>query len=255
MPQDHERVIVGLLLGAADLKLSVDHRRRAEQLQRLIDQMRAEVEQHAAAVRRRGTGLPRLGNRRRPALEAGLEARYAAQGFPGQQLADSQEIAVPAPVVEHREHPAQPLSQGDQLPALGGADSERLVHHNVQSRLQRRLRQRKMGGGRGPQHHEVKVTGELKDSIAVAHCFDARVPLRRRSLPAGVGRCDDVQRVAGVRRNERRVEDAAREAIADDGSPDRAFRFSRGHRQNRTPDALAVNVALNPNALSLSVGK
>jgi hypothetical protein len=137
---------------------------------------------------------------------------------------DSQKVAVPAAVLEHRQNAAVALRNPNQLLPFCTRHGERLVHHHVEPRLQRRLRQRVVRRRRRSEDHKIKVSRERQDSVAVGHGFHARITLDGGGLAGGVRRRDDVQRVSGIGRDQRGVKDASGEAITDDGGPDgRAF--------------------------------
>jgi hypothetical protein len=59
-------------------------------------------------------------------------------------------------VVDHQHAPAR-VGQGGQLVGVGGRDGERLLDEGVLPRLERQLRQRRVGGDRGGDHHRVEV--------------------------------------------------------------------------------------------------
>ena len=133
--QRDEGVVVDLSAGAPDVDLAVDADRGAEELDGLIDEVRAEVEQHSAALE----GIGRLAPHARPhfgteALEARLEARDLAEGPLGDQPPERDEVAVPAPVLEDR----QPAPGGEQSPRLGRVRRERLVDDDRQPALEAR---------------------------------------------------------------------------------------------------------------------
>ncbi len=181
--QDEEHVVVHLFVRATHLQFREPHAGRTEQQQRLVDQVRAEVEKHSAAVRGSGVRLPGLGDLRGPAFKTGLKTGDRAQRLPGQQLLHSEEVAVPAPVLEDRQHAAQPLCEADQFLPFGAPDGERLVHHHVEPGFQGCLGQRVMRCRGGPQHHEVKVGRPREGCFAVGHGLDTRVPLYGGRLP------------------------------------------------------------------------
>ena len=220
VPQGQEHVVVGLLPRPARRQFRVRDRGGSEKLHCLVQQVGAEVEQHAAAVVRRRLRFPGLGDRRGPALKAGFEPRDGAEGTAVQQPSDGQVVAVPAPVLEDREHAAQPLCEPDEFLALGAAHRKRLVDDDVEPGFQRGLREGVVRGRRGSEDQQVKFAGELKDVRRGVHDPGTGVPGGCGGLPAGVGSGDHVERVRGVGREERGVEDAARKAEAGHGSSD-----------------------------------
>ena len=242
VPQDQENVIVRQLIGPPCLQFGVGHRGRTEQLQRLVNQVAAKVEEDPAPVRDGGPRLPGLGDGGLPAFEPGLEPGHLAQGPGGEQFPQGQEITVPPPVVEHRQHPAQLPCHVNKFLSLRTGHGERLVHHNVQPRLQRRPGQGKVGCRRRRQDHQVKVNCPPKDGGAVAYDVRPRKPGCGSRLPPGVGRGNDVQRIAAVGCQQRGVEHAPCKPVADDGGADDAgVAFSSGHESYATPGRAPVD--------------
>src|SRR6202035_5444669 len=88
--QGDEHVVLETRL--ADAPLRIDAHCRAEQHQGLVGEMAAEVEHGAAA----GFARPSL---RRVAFEARLESRHRPQLTVGDELADGEEVRIPAPVL------------------------------------------------------------------------------------------------------------------------------------------------------------
>ena len=96
-------------------------------------------------------------SRQRPALTSGRQRSKRDSRRAGaperalvQQPAQGQEVAVPAPVVEHRQHhPGRPRLVG-QGAALGRARRQRLVDHHRQPRADRRPGEGRRGRGWAP---------------------------------------------------------------------------------------------------------
>ncbi len=114
--RDEDVVVGGPAARVVDL--AVDLRGGAEELQGLIDQVRAQIEQQPAA-RRAGRDLAPggAGELRPPALEARLEPVHLAELSLVEQPAKGQEVGVPAAVVEDGERHARRPRPFDQLRA------------------------------------------------------------------------------------------------------------------------------------------
>src|SRR5699024_795258 len=80
---------------------------RAEQLHRLVDEMRAEVEQDAAALRYRGGGLPGPLPGGLPPLETGLEGVHVTERAVREQTLEGEEVRVVATVLEDAQAAAE----------------------------------------------------------------------------------------------------------------------------------------------------
>ncbi len=220
VPQDHEDVVVRLGSGPPGRQFRMRERGRPKKLHGLVQQVGAEVKQHPAAVVRRCGRLPCFGDVGRPPLEAGLKAAHGAEGSGVHEGLHGEEVAVPAPVLEHREHPAQPPGQVDELLPLGAADSEGLVDDDVEAGFQRRFREWIVGGGRRAEHQQVQFAGELQDIGRGVDDPGRRIAVCGRRSPAGVRSGNDIERIGRVCGDERGVEDAARKAETGDGGAD-----------------------------------
>jgi hypothetical protein len=202
--------------------LAVDVAHRPEQGQGLVDQVGAEVEQHAAALgrgRRIAPGLaPEL---RPPALEARLEAQHLAEPARVDQAPQGELLGVPAAIVEDGQRHPGALGLLDQRGCGAGRRRQRLVNDDRDSRVD--------GAG-----------GELDVGVVRAGDDDQLMPagapehgLRRRLDPdIGIGdqRGGGAAAVAGDhgrqleplgRGDQRRVEDRAGEPVADQGGSQR----------------------------------
>ncbi len=186
--------------------------RRAEQLQGLVEHVRAEVVQQAAA--RRGRFAPALLDVGAETVEVRLEAAYAAQRAAAEQRLQGQEIGVPAAVVVNAEHAAVFPGAGDQGFRLGAADGEGLVDDHVLAGQQGGVRQGEVGLVRRGDHHQ----------------FDGRVGVQLRRVGVdgggrpvlvhqlGLARGDRRQFQRVDRRQYRGVEGRAGEAVAHQSS-------------------------------------
>src|SRR6185312_17285996 len=98
MQRDVEGVLDGGLV-AIGADAAGEGRRRAKEKERLIDQMRAEVEEHAVGwITLLLPGV--LAGRGAEAIEVRLEGDEAADSVFSEQLFDGEKVAVPAAVVE-----------------------------------------------------------------------------------------------------------------------------------------------------------
>ncbi len=214
---EREEVVVvpGQATAARDLRIY--GRDWAEQMQRLIDQVAAEVQQQAAAVRGRVALAPcvRTGLRA-PALESRLVAQHVAQGAVSDQLDERQLVRVPAAVLERGQQHAAPLGVCDQLIGLRGVERQRLVDDHRQAVVDRLRGERRMRVIGGRDHDSVQVLSlspellgridELRLGVVAAGLLATlSVGGDDRGDPEAWGRCD-----------QRRVEDAPRQAVADD---------------------------------------
>ena len=82
MRQGHEVVVVDRGACPAEIDLRVHRVDRAEQLHRLVDEVRAQVEQRAPGLLGRRLLPPPRPDRRPPALEPGLEPQHACRAHP-----------------------------------------------------------------------------------------------------------------------------------------------------------------------------
>ena len=141
--------------GTLDGQVGRDRLGQAEQHQRLVDQVRPEVVEDARPGDRHL--LPAALGHGAEAVVAGHEAGHLADQAGLQAAPDGEEVAVPAPVLEHAQQPALGRGQPDtSFVGLGGGERERLVHHHVSPRPRRRPRP--AGGARRwarAHHHQL----------------------------------------------------------------------------------------------------
>ena len=107
--QDHVRPIVGLRAGTLRRQVADDAIGDAEQLQRLIDEVRAEIVPEAGADAR--PFPPPVANDRPVSIEMRFEVRDLTEDAARQKIRDREKVAVPPPVVEHGQHAALALGQ------------------------------------------------------------------------------------------------------------------------------------------------
>jgi len=101
MGEGEEDVVVVHRVRAHAADLGIDRGDRSEQTHRLVDHVRAEVEQDPTAVG--GGFLPRRHHLGPPTLEARLEPVHLAQGAGFDEFRHGEEVAVPTSVEVHRE--------------------------------------------------------------------------------------------------------------------------------------------------------
>jgi len=112
-----------------------DALRRAEGVEDLVDEMRAEIED--AAVARQILDLPRFGRRVWPVtVKVRLELGNIAQRAFGHDFAQSQEIRVPSTVLIDSQQLPAPLRDVRELVGLLGSRHERLFHDHVLARFE-----------------------------------------------------------------------------------------------------------------------
>ena len=188
---------------------------RVEEKERLIDEVGAEVEEHAVG----GVGglLPGvLARGGAEAVEVRLEGDEAADGGLGEEFFDGKEVTVPTAVVEGDDEQTVLFGEGGELEGLGAGGGEGLVDDDVLAGLERARGESEMRlVGRGDDDEGDGLVGEQIVDIAVD--TDGWVgfgSLVARALHDG----DEAQSGDGA--DERRVEDAAAEAVADDSDTD-----------------------------------
>jgi hypothetical protein len=120
-------IVVDACSGAARLELSVHGPDRPEQLEGLVDEMAAEVEENTSPLLRRRPLAPTFGNLRAPPLETRLEPKDLAHGFLLQKAAERQEIAVPAAILKDGQHHPALVGFFHETSGLGYVRRERFV--------------------------------------------------------------------------------------------------------------------------------
>ncbi len=102
----------------------------AEERERLIDDVRAEIEQHAGTVV--GEFLPCiLARHGTVAVPAAFEGDEAAKHAGGEHLLDGEEVAVPAAIMEREEMQLAYGGQFDQLLRLRCGRGQGLIDHDI----------------------------------------------------------------------------------------------------------------------------
>src|SRR6185437_10765780 len=130
-PQRHEAVVIRLRARSPMRLLSIDGIGPAEELERLVNQVRAEVEEQPTRQRWIGALPPGVGLRSRAeALEAALEACDASECVALHQAPHGEEVIVPAAILEDAKRLPGALGRRDHLLRLGGAGCEWLIDHD-----------------------------------------------------------------------------------------------------------------------------
>ena len=211
-----EHVVHDVDLRVAAIELGVDVARRAEQQQRLIDEVDHEVEEQALAAGAGALDGPARFGRRPPALVARLEAVHRAERALPQQPLQRQDVGIPAPVLERDRQPPVPRGERGQVAGLVRADRERLVDHDVAAGGQRRRGQRRVRVVRRRDDDEVERRRHLEQLIGGRHDPRPRMTGRGRLDAAGIAGGDGGQLQAGGGADQRGVEGRAAEAVADE---------------------------------------
>ena len=125
---------VDALPGAGDQPGREPPARAQAELEGLVDQVRAPVVEDRARPPRRWPRQPRGGG---VAADRALEEQRPADQPLCEHVLDGQEVPVPAPVVEDREHAARAVAGGDHPVGLGGRERHHLVDDAVLAGLER----------------------------------------------------------------------------------------------------------------------
>jgi hypothetical protein len=236
MVEAEEDIVVHLRTGAQRPHLRVHRARRPQQVERLIDQVRAEVEEQATGLLRRPALAPLAHiHLRAPAVEARLEAHRLAERPPGDEPLQRQEVTVPAAVVEDAcDNAARSGSFLEPL-SVGHARGERLVHHQVEPGLDRGQPERGMLAVRRGDHHQVVRVRPGEQRRGVRQDLHPGMCSPRLLGSLGVRGDDRGKGQAGNGLDERRVERRPGEAVAD--QPDADWARRRRARSVPLPDA------------------
>src|ERR1700686_2008304 len=97
--------------------------------------MRAEVVEESRA--RTGNFTPTLADLRAISIDAGFEQNDPSNEIPAYRVLDREKIAVPAPVLEHREQYVVLLCDSTEMSRLLDGNCERLVPYDGAGRAQR----------------------------------------------------------------------------------------------------------------------
>ena len=191
---------------APRIELRVQPARRAEELQRLIDEVAAQVEEQPPALRRNALP-PSAAHLRAPALEARLEPVHTAELVRGQQPPQRQEVPVPAPVLKHRQQQPALGSRIDEPAPFGRIQRERLVDDDRELGLESRQPERNVAAVRRRDHGQIELARPLPDLVSRPDHGHAGVLAERLLAALAVAGHDHGQLQARCRGDERRVED------------------------------------------------
>ncbi len=229
MGEGDEGVVVGLRARPADIGLGVYGDDRAEERQRLVDEMAAEVVEQSADLQR-VTGLaPAALGLRPPALEPGLEALDLAEGALFDELADRTEVVVPAAVLEDGQQQTAVGGQRGELLGLGGGRGQRFVDDHREPGLQGGGGQRDMRFVRARQDDQIEVVGAVEEGLGGVDRTDPGMLGAGLRLALGTAGRDgvEVQPVGGG--DQRRVKDRAGQAVADEADTERGVTEDSTH--------------------------
>jgi len=163
--QRHEEIVVHLHAGSAPFDLRVNVRYGTKQMQRLVDQVRAQVIQQTTRVLRVATLSPRVLGRGAPVVEPRFESQHFAQRAFGEQALHRKEVSVPAAVLIDGERNLQSLCFIDEEPRLVSSGGHRLVDHDGDAGCDRGPRERNMKTVRRRDDHEVVVFCVLPEMV------------------------------------------------------------------------------------------
>ena len=142
--EENVKGVVSDETGALDAHIGGDRLRSAEQHEGLIEKMRGEIEQNAAA----GTGLfaPSVGfGGGTKTIVGGFETNDAAEVTVSNSLAESLEIGVEAAIVVDREDAVLSLGEIEEFDSFGDGGGEGLVDDDVFAGFETALGEREVG--------------------------------------------------------------------------------------------------------------
>jgi hypothetical protein len=188
---------------------------QAKQLERLVQQMRPEIEPQART--RPGPLAPPVLHHRPEAVDMRIELHDRAQAAALDGAFDGEEVTVPAAVLKHRQQRAGG-GRGIRQPArLRQGDGEGLVHHDMLAGGQRRLGERGVAViGRGDDDEVGTRPG--RGGMRIGQHGDARRGLMH--LVRRAARPDRHQVEPRNGTDERGMEGAPDIAVADQGGAD-----------------------------------
>ena len=186
-----------------------------EQVHRLVEQVAAEVVDHARA-RRGGLVLPapRAGDDGPVAVEVRLELDDAAEGAGADQRGQRGEVGVVAPVLVDGEQAGVGVREGDEGGGLGAGGGEGLFDEDVLLGLEGGAGEGEVGGGWGGDDDEGDG-GVGEEGVRGRVDVGFRVVFGGVVFRGGVALDDGVEVEGGYGGDEGDVEDLCAEAVAD----------------------------------------
>src|ERR1700737_853609 len=108
---------------------------------------------------------PSITDVRAKTIEAGFEQNNSSDDTPAYRVLNGEKIAVPAPVLEHREQDIVLRRDAREMSRLVGGNGEWLVDHDVAPRTHRQLRERgvRLIGARN--HEEVYIRVRRRERL------------------------------------------------------------------------------------------
>ncbi|MNI44796.1 hypothetical protein D3C73_991910 [compost metagenome] len=192
-------------------KVRIDRLRTAEQHQHLVQQVRPQVVPQAAA--RPILLAPALAHLRAVAVEMGVALGDVTERAVGKQCLQGQEVRIEAPVLEHGGDASGAARCSQYLLGFVHVHRERFVHQHMLAGGQRGDGQRRVLFVRGGDDHRIH-RGVIEDLLRGSAYVDVTEGAQQRIAL----RTDDA--VQGQPRrvlDQRGVEDAAGQAVADQG--------------------------------------
>jgi hypothetical protein len=211
--QGDKGIVVDCDPRAAKVQFRVHGVDRAEQLDCLVYEVGAEVVQQAAGLLGCAELTPVVPDLRDPALVAGLEPLHVTESAFGDQLSHGPEVAVPPAVLEHRQRDVPCAGGLQHLAGFRRGRRERFVHNHRYARFDRGQRHRHVRPV-GRRDHD-QVDRGLEEFGGIAQDGHARVLGSRLFLPFSGTGDDRGESQAGCGRDQRCVEDAAGDAVAE----------------------------------------
>ena len=149
-------------------------------------------------------------------IEVRFEMGYVAECAAREEIGETEKVAVPSAVLEHREHAVQALRERCDLPRALERRRHRLLDHDMFTRSQRHRRNRDMSVVRCRDHHEL----HRRQRAGFFRRRDDRDAGQVGADAFGTAGADDRQLETRRRTNQRRVKNSTRVAVADQRDTD-----------------------------------
>ena len=166
---------------------------------------------------RAGNFAPAVADVRAITIDSRFEQNDPSDEIPAYRVLDREEIAVPAPVLEHREQDVALLRDSREMSRLLDGNGERLVHHDISPGAHRQLGERRVRFIGARNYDEVDIRMR-REHFRIGHDFDIGKDGRDICRPAGRHRCDQV---AVCRLEQRHVKGLRHEAEANQADSNR----------------------------------